>query len=107
MREHRSGERRGLIVVEPSRRRGPFDPRWTDVPRRRHLRLVPELAEADVPAPALGGAETTESGLALVTYLRTAIPSHVEYDRDFELDGHDGEDPSAGRVAAVLPVPRL
>ena len=77
------------------------------MPRRRHLRLVPELAEVDVLAPAFDDARTTESGLALVTYLRTTIAADDEHDGHLALDGQDGDEPSAVRVAAVLPVPRV
>jgi hypothetical protein len=101
-----------MIMVEPSRKRGPFDPRWTDAHRRRHLRLVPAPAEfdgeADAPAEASEVEITTDHRLASVTYLPTFIPTGPEHDGDVvELELQEGEEDPAGQVAAVLLVPKL
>ena len=99
-------------MVEPSRKRGPFDPRWTEARRRRHLRLVPDPAEFDDEADSLAAASedemNTDRGLASVTYLPTFIPTGPEHDGDVvELELQEGEEPPAGQVAAVLLVPKL
>ena len=99
-----------MIVLEPSRKRGPFDPRWTDARRRRHLRLVPEPAEADgkagVPAPASADETNPDHGLASVTYLPAFIPTGRGHDGNVELEGQEGDEDAAGQGAAVLPVPK-
>jgi hypothetical protein len=94
-------------VVERSRRRGPFDPRWADAHRRRHLRLVPEPAEAGVPAAAFQDETNSDRGFASVTYLPTFIPTGPEHDDGSERDGQEGGEDLARQVAAVLLVPKL
>lgn len=111
-RRNRPDDGPGLIVVEPSRRRGPFDPRWTDVKRRRHLRLVPQLAEPDdegarASAAAFENEANSGRGFASVTYLPAFIPPDPERDWDVELEGREGEEDLAWPIAAVLPVPTL
>jgi hypothetical protein len=98
-------------VVEPSRKRGPFDPRWTVAKGRRHLRLVPELVDpenerAGVPAAASEDEASTDRGLASVTYLPTFIPPELERDCAGELAGRAGEEDLPGGLAAVAPVPK-
>jgi hypothetical protein len=57
-------------MVEQSRKRGPFDPRW---PRyvRRHLHLVPDL---EAPVVLEGDAEETAEGAPWPVAIAVALP---------------------------------
>lgn len=78
-------------MVEPARKRGPFDPRWPGQRRRGHLRLVP--------AHALIEADDAPGERPGVTHLPTFIPIDEEHDAP--------EEELARQVAAVLPLPTL
>jgi hypothetical protein len=117
-------------VVEPSRKRGPFDPRWPRARSLRHLHLVREPAKTAGEATIAGEARetTTDRGLALVTHVPTFTPTEEEHDghegenrgasapehdrgarprTNGEPEAEEGEEDLAWEVAVVLPVPGL
>lgn len=78
-------------MVETSRKRGPFDPRWPGPRRRGHLRLVP--------AQDVIGVDVAPGERPAVTQLPTFLPTEEEHDAP--------EEDTAWQGAAVLPLPTL
>ncbi len=114
-------------MIEPPRKRGPFDPRWSGTRSHRHLRLVP-MPDPAAAETSVAVAGETDHGFTDVTYLPAFMPITDEYDRHEREDRdatttedargtgpHREEEPEGRRdgedvrwqVAAVLPVPRL